>query len=369
MDLRGNRSDRLALEVPDPVPRPPYLQPVELRSRPLLPGARPGAGGSAGVLVGSVVTCARGRAGDHRGGWLRDPRAAAPHPYRRGLLALLRGRHRRARGVGSHDDGGVARWADRGLRVLVDARLVSRDPRLPFLHDHRPADDPDRTLGAPCVRHRRRPAGDAPDRAVHDRVRDQGRGSRSALRRLCRAPGPRAAELHPRRRAAGTALGRDPPESPRPRCARARRSTGVQRARRGRRYSRPPGDRVGDAGGERAWRTSRGHDRRVRGRRAHRPPSRAVDRARRRRRPSERGRRVAQARSRSGGSRRHRRVARGALEADPRVGRRQDRRADLRGQDHAVDARAGRGSGSADDRGRSRRRGDRGDPRRCRRRS
>ena len=55
VDLRGRRRRLAALEVPDPVPRPPRLQPLELRARALLPAARPGAGRPARVLVGADV--------------------------------------------------------------------------------------------------------------------------------------------------------------------------------------------------------------------------------------------------------------------------------------------------------------------------
>ena len=79
----------------------------------------------------------------------------------------------------AHDDRGLARRADRGSGILVDARVVARDPRLPLLHDHRPADDPGEPGWPTGVRRRRRAAGDAPDRAVHDRVRDESRRTRA----------------------------------------------------------------------------------------------------------------------------------------------------------------------------------------------
>ncbi len=73
---------------------------------------------------------------------LPDPPATAPRRDRRRLLARFRGRNRRARGQRAHDDGRLARRADRGCGVLVAARLLAGDPRVPLLHDHRPEDDP-----------------------------------------------------------------------------------------------------------------------------------------------------------------------------------------------------------------------------------
>ena len=54
----------------------------------------------------------------------------------------VRGGHRRARRERARDDGALAPRPDRRARLLVDPRLLARDPRLPLLHDHRPEDDP-----------------------------------------------------------------------------------------------------------------------------------------------------------------------------------------------------------------------------------
>ena len=89
----------------------------------------------------------------------------------------------------------------------MDARLVARDPRLPLLHDHGSEDDPRRARSAPRVRGRRRVARDAPDRAVHDRVRDEGRSARGAVPRLCRTTPPRSGRLGLVRTARAATLG------------------------------------------------------------------------------------------------------------------------------------------------------------------
>ena len=78
----------------------------------------------------------------HRRRRARDPLPAAPRRDRRRLLAHVRGRGRGPRRDGPRDDGGVAPRADLRLGPLVAARHLARDPRLPLLHDHRPADDP-----------------------------------------------------------------------------------------------------------------------------------------------------------------------------------------------------------------------------------
>ena len=185
VDLRGDSRHRTAVEVPHPVPRASHLQPVELR-----PGAS--ASCSSGperadplafwwgplspalVLALAVIV-------DRR---LRDPPETAPDRDRSGLLVVLRGRNRTTRTHRPHDDRGLARRADRGSGILVDARVVARDPRVPLLHDHRPADDSGEPGWPAGVRRRRRAARDAPDRAVHDRVRDEGRRTGRTLRRL-----------------------------------------------------------------------------------------------------------------------------------------------------------------------------------------
>ena len=71
-----------------------------------------------------------------------------------------------------------------GARVLVAARLLARDPRLPLLHDHRPEDDSREPRRAPRLRRRGRTARDVAHRAADDRVRDEGRDPRRARARL-----------------------------------------------------------------------------------------------------------------------------------------------------------------------------------------
>ena len=142
VDLRRHSRRLAALEAPDPVPRGPRLQPLELRARPLLPAARPRARRPARVLVGADVVLARPRAGDHHRRRLRDPAAAAAAAHRRHLLGHLHGEHRRDRGQRPRHDGELARRPGLGLVLLARSRLLARDPRLPLLHDHRPEDDP-----------------------------------------------------------------------------------------------------------------------------------------------------------------------------------------------------------------------------------
>ena len=178
--LRG----RAPLQVPDPVPRTPRLQPVQLRARPRVPDPRLEPRRSARVLVGAHVGVDGARARDHRRRRARDPLAAAAAGDRGELLDRLCGRHRRARGERSRDDRAMAPRADHGLRVLAGARFLARDPRLPLLHDHGPEDDSRRPRGEARVRRGDRPGRRAADRAADDRVRDEGRRARGARARL-----------------------------------------------------------------------------------------------------------------------------------------------------------------------------------------
>ena len=309
----GDLRRRAPLEVPDHLPRPPRLQPVELRPRSLLPPARARAGRPARLLVGADDGRARVCAGADRRGWARDPRPAAPDRDRGRLLARLRGRNRRARGKRAHDDRRLARRADRGFRVLARPRDLARDPGLPLLHDHRPADDPDEPRGAPRVRDRGRAAGDAPDRAVHDRVRGEGRRALGALHRLRRASGSRVAERDAVRLADGARL---PPAGSRLRHPRAARCRRLRRPRRRCRHSGAAGGGGGDDADERT--AAPDHRRGFRRSRADRPPHVAEDRARRRRRPPRRGRGPETARQEPRGRGGDGRVARGPLGADRR---------------------------------------------------
>ena len=91
------------------------------------------------------------------GGGARDPLAAAPARHRRHVLAR---RSRPAIGVLALSGHAMtARWhlgpGHRRL-LLVGARHLARDPRLPLLHDHRPEDDPERALAAARLRGRHR---------------------------------------------------------------------------------------------------------------------------------------------------------------------------------------------------------------------
>ena len=70
------------------------------------------------------------------------------------LLVHLRRRGRRARGDGTHDGGALAPRSDHRRVPLVGSADVAGDPRLPLLHDHRPAHDSARAEGARRIRHR-----------------------------------------------------------------------------------------------------------------------------------------------------------------------------------------------------------------------
>ncbi len=181
-------------------------------------------------------------------GGFAHPPAAAPRRDRGRLLARLRGGHRRARRERPHDDGRLARRADRGRGVLVAPRHVARDPRLPVLHDHRPEDDPLEPQGATRLRGRSRLARDTSDRSADDRVRDQGRDPRRALPRLRDPRRDRARRREPPHR------GHRPPRSAPANRGRERRGgwrARLRRARRGgRRYlrAREPGGAQIDVG-------------------------------------------------------------------------------------------------------------------------
>ncbi len=184
VDLRRDGSRRPPVEVRDQLPGPAHLQPLELRARALLRASRAGARGSAGVLVGADVRVARARARAHRRRRARDPLAAAPRRDRGRLLAHVRGGRCRARRDGTRDDGGVAPRPDRRGRPVVAPRHLARGPRLPLLHDHRPADDPGEPARAPRVRRIGRVARDTAHRPLDERVLGEARRARRAHDRL-----------------------------------------------------------------------------------------------------------------------------------------------------------------------------------------
>ena len=233
VDLRGHGRGLAALEARDPGRRPAHLQPVELRPRPLLPPARAGPRRAARLLVGADVAVARARVRDHRRRRQPDPRAPEAARARRRLLVHLRRRGRRARGDGTHDGGALAPRSDHRRVPLVGSADVAGDPRLPLLHDHRPAHDSARAEGARRVRHERRPAGGAADRADADRIRDEGRRPRLAHGRLCRAAAARALPASATRAAGGS-------RSPAPRRSRSTQAHSSAAGSRGaRRRPRP----------------------------------------------------------------------------------------------------------------------------------
>ena len=76
VDLRRDGGDRASLQVRDPDPRSPHLQPVELRPRPVLPRDRARARRATRFLVGADVAVDGAGARDHHRWRPRDP---APH--------------------------------------------------------------------------------------------------------------------------------------------------------------------------------------------------------------------------------------------------------------------------------------------------
>ena len=192
VDLRGHGRRLAPVEAPDPLAGPPHLQPLELRARPLLPGARREPCRATRLLVGPDVPLARVGDRTHRRRRPDHPLATPPSRHRRGLLARVCSRDRSACGKRPLDDGPMAPGTDHGFVVLVAARDLARDPDLPVFHDHRPDDDPERAR-RPCrVRRVRRAARDASDCPADDRVRDQGRRAGRARPGLCGTPPRRA---------------------------------------------------------------------------------------------------------------------------------------------------------------------------------
>ena len=187
VDLRRNLCRRAALEVRDQVARRAHLQPVEHRSRPLLPHPRPDPRGAARLLVGTDVGVARDRARDHRRRRVPDPLAAEAAAGGDRLLDHVRDRDRDPRARRAHDDRPVAPRPDLGLPPLVDPHHLARGARLPLLHDHRPEDGAALADGPARLRRLARRARRRDDRADHHRVRGQGRAARLTRRRVSRA--------------------------------------------------------------------------------------------------------------------------------------------------------------------------------------
>ena len=254
----------------------------------------------------------------------------------------------------------TARWhlgPDLGVGLLVAARELAGDPRLPLLHDHGPPDDPARARRPAGLRGERRAARDAPHRTADDRVRDEGRGARRARARLPRPPAARASPARRRlpwrqgarvgvaHRPATQAARRDvrPRGGARGRAGRARRDPGA--ARRG--HRRVATRQRADARSHRRHRRWRLVERR--------PEDGAGDRTRRRpRSPGRVGRPSPPGPAASHGRRRGP-VAREPPAPDRRRGRRHHRSVLLRGRGRADLARSRQGPGPAEDPGRAER--------------
>ena len=182
-----------ALQVRDPLQRPPRLQPVELRARALLPAARRGARRAARLLVGADVGLARAGAGDHRRRRARDPARACTCSGSRsasgsrsrpgiGVLAAERARDDARAGTSARSRAGYFWWVlVTSPEILVFLFFMITDPKT--IPDGRHARRV-YAVGVGLARH-------APDRSADDRVRDQGRRARSAGARLRRAPAAR----------------------------------------------------------------------------------------------------------------------------------------------------------------------------------
>ena len=273
------------------------------------------------ALAIAIIVCRRAR----------DPPAPAPARDRNRILGDVRREHRRARRERARDDRALAPRAGLGLVLLAGSRLLTRDPRLPLLHDHRPEDDP-RGKGRPTgVRRRDRVARGAPRRAADDRVRHEGGRALFPLHRLRRT----AADHHlprprPRTRPVGARAQCSRRTAGGGGCGGARRRAGVHgTARRRRRpgpFERGRHDSIRRAG-ERA---RRGHDRPLGRPGADRPPHGAGDRAGCGRRSPDRVGRPSSTRPRPGNGGSGRRPAGSAVAADPGCEGASDRRAALR---------------------------------------
>ena len=104
------------------------------------------------VLVGADVRVARARARAHRRRRPGDPVAAAPAHDRRRVLADFR---RRLAVLAAAGHEMTAAWhlgPITGWELWWRARDVPRDPRVPVLHDHGSADDPDGGRRGACTR-------------------------------------------------------------------------------------------------------------------------------------------------------------------------------------------------------------------------
>ena len=126
------------------------------------------------------------------------------------------------------------------------ARHLARDPRLPLLHDHRPADDPDERRGPAGLRRLGRVPRGAPDGAVDDGVRAQGRAARGTHPRVRRATAPPPDGRGTCGAGAELGAGAHPPpparearRSPRPRPWHSSCSPGCRHVRRQRSRPRP----------------------------------------------------------------------------------------------------------------------------------
>ena len=78
VDLRGDGRRLAPVEAPDPLARPPHLQPLELRARPLLPSARRDPCRATRLLVGPDVPLARVGDRTDRRRWPDHPVATPP---------------------------------------------------------------------------------------------------------------------------------------------------------------------------------------------------------------------------------------------------------------------------------------------------
>ena len=257
-------------------------------------------------------------------------------------LTFAAGR-RGPRRVGARDDGRVASRADRRPGPLVAARHLAGDPRLPVLHDHRPAHHSHQCMGPTGVRGLRRLPRVGADRPLDDRVRGEAGGARRPDARL--------------RGAAAAAGGRRlrSPRSARGVGARAHaRRTGRSRGHRGsgRRGDHRPGGpadtvRLRRGGPARHGARPAGHGQPDARARPDRRYDRPEDRGRPRRRSLDLGGGPPDAQPCESGRRRDRRVARRPVEPDRRGARGADRRPDVRRRARAAPARARQGPGAA----------------------
>ena len=126
---------------------PARLQPVELRARPVLPCDRPGARRPAAFWWGPMSVWLALALVLIVGGGLAILRRLRLVVIAAGFWLTFAAGIAVLAATGHEMTAALAPRPDRRARPLVAARHLAGDPRLPLLHDHRPADDPGERRG------------------------------------------------------------------------------------------------------------------------------------------------------------------------------------------------------------------------------